>query len=81
MIEVRLFAALRDAAGTSRTTSDAATVTALLAELRTRFGPRFSERLTVATVIVDGEPVARGADPSLADASEVALLPPFSGGA
>lgn len=81
MTEVRLFAALRDAAGESRTTSDAATVAALLAELRERYGERFAQRLEVATVVVDGDPVARDADTSLEEATEVALLPPFSGGA
>lgn len=81
MSEVRLFAALRDAAGTARLTSQAPDVAALLAELRARFGEPFASRLEVATVIVDGEPVDAAADRALTDASRVALLPPFSGGA
>lgn len=81
MSEVRLFAALRDAAGTSRLTSDAPDVATLLGELRDRFGEPFTSRLEVATVIVDGDPVDHAADRALTDTSQVALLPPFSGGA
>lgn len=77
---VRLFAALRDAAGTSEVTSDAGTVATLLAELEARFGEAFARRLSVASVIVDGDPVPRDSDRSLDAADEVALLPPFSGG-
>lgn len=80
MTEVRLFAALRDAAGTGRTTSDAPTLTALLDELRERYGSRFAARLTVATVVLDGEPTDPSHDRPLDDVGEVALLPPFSGG-
>ncbi|MBW3657001.1 MAG: MoaD/ThiS family protein [Actinobacteria bacterium] len=81
MSQVRLFAALRDAAGTGRLTSDAPDVPTLLDELRGRFGEPFTSRLEVATVIVDGEPVDRAERRALSPASEVALLPPFSGGA
>lgn len=81
MTDVRMFAALRDAAGESRTTSQAPTVAALLHELSERYGERFARRLTLATVVVDGEPVPRDSDASLEGAAEVALLPPFSGGA
>lgn len=81
MTAVRLFASLREAAGAGRVDSDAATVVELLAELRARFGPEFSRRLSVAAVLVDGDPVARDSDRELHDATEVALLPPVSGGA
>lgn len=81
MSQVRLFAALRAAAGTGRLTSDAADLHALLDELRGRFGEPFTSRLEVATVIVDGEPVDPAERRALTPASEVALLPPFSGGA
>lgn len=79
-VEVRLFAALRDAAGTARLTSDAATVADLHAELTERFGEPFSARLARSKTLVDGEEAAGAATP-LDDATEVALLPPFSGGA
>ncbi len=80
MTQVRLFAALRDAAGTGRTTSDAETLGALLGELRDRYGEPFTSRLAIATVVVDGDPVDPSADRTLTGTEEVALLPPFSGG-
>lgn len=80
MSEVRLFAALRDAAGTARLRSDAPHVPALLAELRERFGEPFASRSTVATIVVDGERVDPTDERPLAASAEVVLLPPFSGG-
>lgn len=80
MTEVRLFAALRDAAGTARTSSDAPTVAALLDELRDRYGEPFTSRLDVATVVVDGDPTPADAGRPLDGVRQVVLLPPFSGG-
>lgn len=79
-VRVRLFAALRDSAGTRETTSDAPTVAALVDELVARYGEPFASRMSVASVVVDGQPVARDADHPLGEADEVVLLPPFSGG-
>lgn len=79
-VEVRLFAGLRDAAGTARLDTDAADLATLLAELRQRFGEPFVTRLAASTVVVDGEPTDHDADVPLTDVEEVALLPPFSGG-
>ncbi|HEX9765522.1 MAG TPA: MoaD/ThiS family protein [Nitriliruptorales bacterium] len=78
-VEVRLFAALRAAAGTSRVTTDAATVAELKQELSRRYGEPFASRLERSKVVVDGEEA--DGPTSLAGATEVALLPPFSGGA
>lgn len=78
---VRLFASLREAAGRGEVSSDAPTVAALVDELRERFGEPFATRLEVASVMVDGDTVERDSGRSLAAAEEVALLPPFSGGA
>lgn len=78
-VEVRLFAALRDAAGTARTTSEAATVGALLDELSVRYGEPFASRSRRATVVLGEDPVTDPATP-LADGACVVLLPPFSGG-
>lgn len=77
-VNVLLFAALRDAAGERRTTSEAPTVGALKEELVGRYGDRFARYLELSKVVVDGDQV--GDETSLSDASEVALLPPFSGG-
>lgn len=79
-VEVRLFASLRDAAGTSRLEVGATDLGSLLTELRERFGEPFSSRLAVSTVVLDGEPTEHGADVPLDEVREVALLPPFSGG-
>lgn len=79
-VRVRLFAALREAAGTDCVEVDAGSVSALLADLCGRFGEPFRTRVAVASVLVDGSAVARGADPVLRDGSEVVLLPPVSGG-
>jgi molybdopterin synthase sulfur carrier subunit len=80
VVRVRLFAALRDAAGTSEVQLAPAPLGELLDLLRARFGARFTEVLGYASVMVDGE---RRTDPAgqVADGAEVALLPPFSGGA
>lgn len=78
-VEVRLFASLRDAAGTARTTARASDVATLLAELGARYGPTFAGRLARVTVVIDDEP-ATGPEQRLRDGAQVALLPPFSGG-
>jgi molybdopterin converting factor small subunit len=79
-VRVQMFAALREAAGTSETTVSPGSLPALLEELRERFGEPFRSRLKVASVLVDGDPVDPQADVAVGDGSEVALLPPFSGG-
>jgi molybdopterin converting factor small subunit len=81
MTEVRLFAALRDAAGSATVEVGAHTVAGMLAELGDRFGDVMQRRLAVASVIVDGEKVDRDdTDHDLTAATEVVLLPPFAGG-
>lgn len=77
-VRVRLFAALADAAGTDRTTVEAATVAQLREVLAARYGQPFSDRLARSRAWVDGEDVAP--DAPLAAGVEVALLPPFAGG-
>ena len=78
-IHVRLFAALRELAGTGsldavgRTTGDVAD--ALAAE----YGERFAKIVAVSTFVVNGERADRGTP--VADGDEVAILPPVSGGA
>lgn len=80
-VRVRLFAAVRDAAGTSETTVEPGPLATVLAELRARYREPFPARLAVCTVLVDGDPVAPDAPVEVADGAEIALLPPFSGGA
>ncbi len=79
---VVLFAALRDAADTAAVEVDAPVrLDVLLGDLADRFGPRFAERSRIAAVMVDGTPVDRDEDVTIPAGAEVALLPPFAGGA
>lgn len=80
-VTVRLFAALRDAAGTDEVLVDSPTSVAAVREaLVDRFGPRFAERLSIAAVMVDGRPADPGSRAVLEPGAEVAMLPPFAGG-
>ena len=79
VIRVLLFAALREAAGTSRLEVEATGVGSLLEQLSERFGPEFARVMAIGTVVVDGQTVGR--DRALHPGDEVALLPPVSGGA
>jgi MoaD family protein len=77
-MRVRLFASLREIAGTSQLEADAPDVGTLLDDLRRRLGPEFSRVLSAGAVVVNGE--ASGRDRTLVPSDEVALLPPVSGG-
>jgi molybdopterin synthase sulfur carrier subunit len=79
-VRVRMFAALRDAAGTASAEVRADRVSQLLDRLREEYGEPFATRLELASVVVDGVPVPSGEDAELTGAREVVLLPPFSGG-
>src|SRR5262245_58866625 len=77
-VTVRLFAALRELAGSPRVEADGDTVGGVVGALSERFGERFATVASAGSAVVDGE----RADPSLplADGQEVALLPQVSGG-
>jgi len=79
-VRVRMFAAVRDAAGTAEVQVDAGPLPRLLDELCRRHGDLFARRLAVSTVLVDGTAVDREADIEVPDGAEVVLLPPVSGG-
>lgn len=78
MARLRLFANLRESAGTDSVDIEAATVGDLVDEATARFGAAFKTGLTSAGVWVNGE-TADAATP-LAATDEVALIPPVSGG-
>lgn len=78
MATLRLFAALRELAGTSRVEFDGATVGEVLKSATARYGNEFAEVLKTAAVWRNGE-AAQPSDPVL-DRDEVALIPPVSGG-
>lgn len=80
MVRIRLFAALRDAAGTAEVELPPGQLGLLLDQLGERFGSRFSAVMGYASVMVDGHRLA-DRDALVPDGSELALLPPFSGGA
>jgi molybdopterin converting factor small subunit len=79
MATLRLFASIREAAGTSRADVDGASVDEVLAEARRRFGQPFIDLLVTCRIWVNGEP-AEGTTP-VGPRDEVAVLPPVSGGA
>ena len=78
MPKVRYFAQAREAAGTGAEVVAGATVGEVLAAAVERHGARFAAVLATAAVWLDGEP-ATPTDP-VAEGSEVAVLPPVSGG-
>jgi sulfur-carrier protein len=77
-VKVRLFAALREMAGSSEVEAEGATVGEVLDGLSARFGGRFERVARAGSVVVDGER-AELATP-VSELHEVALLPPVSGG-
>lgn len=79
-VRVRLFAAARDAAGTSEVSVEAGSLRTILDGLAGRCGPGFARVLGVATVLVDGSAVDPDDDVSVPEGAEVVILPPFSGG-
>lgn len=82
-IQLRCFAAAREAAGRSSdtfTTNEAPTVRALLDRACDRYGDGFAAVLGTARVWLNGDDPVNGAETGLADGDEVAVLPPVSGG-
>lgn len=79
-VRVRLFAALREAAGTGEIELEAGPLPALLGGLEDRYGERFAAVLAVSSVLVDGTTTPRDAETAVPDGAELALLPPVSGG-
>ncbi len=79
-VRVRLFAALREAAGTGELSVPPGSLPRVLDDLRARYGPRFTEVLAVSSAMVDGDVTPHEADVAVPDGAELALLPPVSGG-
>ncbi len=78
MAHVRLFAAARDAAGTTRDDVPGDTVGAVLAAANRRYGASFAAVLETSKIWVNGEPAQ--SEDHVGDADELAVLPPVSGG-
>ncbi len=79
MATLRLFANLRETAGTTSVTIDGGTVGSILDEAVVRFGTRFAAGLETAQLWVNGEPAKR--ETPVAAGDEIAVIPPVSGGA
>lgn len=79
MARLRLFANLREIAGTGQVDIDGATVGDILDVATETFGVDFGRALATAQVWVDGEQA--NADSAVADGAEIAVIPPVSGGA
>lgn len=79
MVTLRLFAHLRELAGTSRVELHGASVEEVLAAASAKFGERFAAGLQGAAIWLNGE-TARREDP-VEESDELALIPPVSGGA
>ena len=78
MAQLRLFASVREAAGTRQATIDGATVGEVVTSACERYGPSFEALVQTCRIWLNGEP-ALESDP-VGDADEVAILPPVSGG-
>ena len=80
-MRVRLFAALREIAGSSSVdanVADSSDAEAVLDALTAAYGDEFRRIARAGTLVVNGEPA--GWDHPLSPGDEVALLPPVSGG-
>jgi MoaD family protein len=78
MATLRLFANLREVAGTSTVEIDGATVGVVLDAATDRFGEDFADGLGTAKVWVNGDEADRAT--AVAAGDEVAIIPPVSGG-
>lgn len=79
MARLRLFANLRELAGSSVVEIQADTVGAALDQAVERYGQEFGRSLGPARIWLNGEPA--GTDDPVGDGDEIALIPPVSGGA
>lgn len=78
MAVLRLFAAARTAAGTTRDLVPGDTVAEITAAAVARYGEAFAAVVPTCAIWVNGQPA--DADQAVADDDEVAFLPPVSGG-
>ncbi|MGH3651244.1 MAG: MoaD/ThiS family protein [Acidimicrobiia bacterium] len=78
MANLRLFANLREIAGTSRLDVPAETVGEAIETVNQKFGPDFEKSLETSRIWVNGEE-ADLAD-AVTDSDEIVILPPVSGG-
>ena len=80
MVSVRFFAGARDATGRGDDSFEAVTLGEVLDAARERYGEPFRAVLATSRVWVNGDEAAQRERTVLADADEIAILPPVSGG-
>lgn len=78
MAKVRLFAHIRELAGTASAEFDGVTVAEVLAAASQEWGSDFARALALCATWVNGSPA--GPDTAVGADDEVAVLPPVSGG-
>lgn len=78
MARLRLFASIREVAGTGRAEIDGSTVAEVLTAATEQYGEPFAQVLATCRIWVNGEPALESDPVSATD--EVAVLPPVSGG-
>ena len=78
MVQIRLFASAREAAGTRSDTLPGATVGEVLDAAVAKYGGAFAGVLETSAVWCNGDAVER--DHPVVESDEVAVLPPVSGG-
>lgn len=78
MAKLRLFASLREIAGTSRLDVPAETVGGVIEAVNEKFGPDFAKGVETARVWLNGEEAA--SSDVVDEDDEVVILPPVSGG-
>lgn len=78
MAQLRLFANLREIAGTSRLDVPAATVGEAVEAVNEKFGPDFERGVATSRIWVNGQEAVLG--DTIEDHDEVVILPPVSGG-
>jgi molybdopterin converting factor small subunit len=78
MAQLRLFAQARETAGVAQVSCEGSTVSEVIQNAITMFGPAFAEVVKMSKVWVNGEEVPR--EHVVHNNDEVAVLPPVSGG-
>jgi D-inositol-3-phosphate glycosyltransferase len=75
---LRLFASIREIAGTSAKQSEAETVNGVITEAITEFGKDFADLVPTCRIWINGNPATM--EDAVTAEDEIALLPPVSGG-
>jgi molybdopterin synthase sulfur carrier subunit len=78
VVRVRLFAALREAAGAQEVEATGRSAGEIAALLGERYGDAFARVAAVSSIVVNGE--RAGPETPVAEGDEMAILPPVSGG-